>query len=30
MLDAYHGTAPHGQFYTDRVTYYGVGAGFDF
>lgn len=30
MLDAYHGYAPHGQFYTDRVTYYGMGAGFDF
>lgn len=30
MFDAYHGYAPHGQFYTDRVTYYGMGVGFDF
>lgn len=30
MLDVYDGYAPHGQFYEQRVSYYGLGLGFDF
>ncbi|TAL24294.1 MAG: DUF1207 domain-containing protein, partial [Nitrospirae bacterium] len=25
MLEGYKGYAPHGQFYNDRISYYGVG-----
>jgi hypothetical protein len=30
MFDAFRGYAPHGQFYKEQVSYYGLGLGFDF
>ncbi len=30
MFDGYRGYSPHGQFYQQRVSYYGLGLGFDF
>jgi hypothetical protein len=26
MFEAYRGFAPHGQFYDDRITFFGVGV----